>query len=180
MQAPGSTISSSMVGRARALRARQRRGAITMSSVCTLNVVLPVIVSLSECPRTALLGQPLLAFRAFSFAAVMIHSARLNSSKPVQQCSAVQGVCSAIGSDTARSARDAKEHAAAQIGGYLNHSGGSSSSRLSGCGGSSRSSAPATACNVRRNTALKGSSATSVVLATKAGFVVIIPSKMAC
>ena len=68
----------------------------------------------------------------------------------------------------------------AQIGGHLNDSEGSSSSRLSGCGGSSRSSAPVTAWNVRRNTAFQRSSATSVVLATKAGFVAIIPSKMAC
>ena len=43
--------------------------------------------------------------------------------------------------------------------------GGSSTSQLSWCGGSSRSSAPATACNVRRNTAFQGSSVTSVVLA---------------
>ena len=41
--------------------------------------------------------------------------------------------------------KGAKEHALAQIGGYLNHSGGSSP----GCSGSSRSSASATACNVR-------------------------------
>ena len=34
--------------------------------------------------------------------------------------------------------------------------------------------------HVRRNTAFQGSSATSFVLATKAGFVAIIPSKMAC
>ena len=72
--------------------------------------------------------------------------------------------------------KGAKEHALAQIGGYLNHSGGSSP----GCSGSSRSSASATACNVRRNTVFQGSSATSVVLATKAGFVAIILSKMAC
>ena len=104
----------------------------------------------------------------------------LGSAEQLKTSPAVQGVCFAIGSDTARSARGAKEHAAAQIGGYLNHSGGSSSSRLSGCGGSSRSSAPAIACNVWRNTAFQGSSETSVVLVTKAGFVVIIPSKIAC
>jgi hypothetical protein len=93
----------------------------------------------------------------------------------------VQGVCFAIGSDTAvgRPGGD-KEHAVAQFGGYLNHSGGSSSSRLSGFGGSSRSSAPATDCNLRRNTAFQDSAATSVVLAAKAGFVAIISSKMAC
>jgi hypothetical protein len=89
-----------------------------------------------------------------------------------------QGVCFASGSDSA--VGGAKEHAVAQIGGYLNHSGGSSSSRLSGFGGSSRSSAPAIDCNLRRNTAFQGSAATSVVLATKAGFVAIISSKMAC
>jgi hypothetical protein len=33
---------------------------------------------------------------------------------------------------------------------------------------------------VRRNTAFQGSSATSVVLATKTGFIAIIPTKMAC
>jgi hypothetical protein len=76
--------------------------------------------------------------------------------------------------------REDAEQACAQIGGYLNHSGASSTSRLSECGGSSRSSAPATACNVRRNTAFQGCSVTSVVLATKAGFVAIILSKMAC
>jgi hypothetical protein len=92
-----------------------------------------------------------------------------------------QGVCFASGSDSAVGRPGgAKEHAVAQIGGYLNHSGGSSSSLLSGFGGSSRSSAPATDCNLRRNTAFQGSAATSVVLATKAGFVAIISSKMAC
>jgi hypothetical protein len=74
----------------------------------------------------------------------------------------------------------ARGQALSQIGGNLNHSRGSSTSRSSGCSGTSRSSAPATACKGRRNTALQGSSATGVVLATKAGFVAIIPSKMAC
>jgi hypothetical protein len=42
------------------------------------------------------------------------------------------------------------------------------------------SSAPATTCNVQRNTVLEGSSATSIVLAVNVGFVAIILSKMAC
>jgi hypothetical protein len=148
-----------------------------MSSVCTLNVVLPVIVSLSECSQTAFLGRPSLTFRSFSFCG---GNDPLGSAEQLKISPAAQGVRFAIGSDTARSARGAKEHAAAQMGGYLNHSGGSSSSRLSGCGGSSRSSAPATACNMRRNTAFQDSSVISVVLVAKAGLVVIIPSKMAC
>jgi hypothetical protein len=65
----------------------------------------------------------------------------LGSAEQLKTSPAVEGVCFAIGSDTARSTRGAKERASRQIEGYLNHSEGSSRSRLSGCGGSSRSSA---------------------------------------
>jgi hypothetical protein len=77
-------------------------------------------------------------------------------------------------SKTRRSARGAKEHALAQIGGYLNHSRGEFDLPIERV---RRDQPVERACNVRRNTALQGSSATSVVLAANAGFVAIIPSK---
>ena len=64
-------------------------------------------------------------------------------SKLKVQASAVPGVWLAVAATPSPPDSDAKQHVVAQIGGYLNHSGESSTSRSSGCGGTSRSSAPA-------------------------------------